>query len=363
MKFELDSQVPPKRREAIRRWRAGFAEWSKRNAFAGCLAQSAGCSGPIIRAHSIQNSRVLEAVAVDGHVYMFEARPQGVSLVRLGRQEASTFTGFCQKHDTELFRTVDFGAQRTFAANSIEQAVTLALRAVAREYWLKLNVRKLLGLLLSAARRNDLAEIKRITFLDDEHARLLMETGHDGPRLFLEDMLIGTRSSTDRLRRIFHSLFSQVKNGEYHLWRSRIYEIHGQGNVAVSSVFSVEFDLAGNRIGSIALHADVMEVVLSVMPMVDRTWVVFVYHKRFDDRLRRLFEQLDSCTEDRLCVAISKMILTYCENAALSPRYVEGLSVEARTSLENAFAQTLPCARPLDEMPDCDFFQNRVGLT
>src|SRR6266852_8008679 len=100
-----------------------MAVWSKTNAVVACLAGPSECSGGIKRAHSIQCSTVLEAIADKGHVYMIEPRAnRGTGLSRIGRQKASSFTGYCDHHDTSLFRTVDFSSSVHFDPRNYSQA-------------------------------------------------------------------------------------------------------------------------------------------------------------------------------------------------------------------------------------------------
>jgi hypothetical protein len=77
-----------------------------------CLWPFSKCKSAAIRAHSIQNRRVLDLLSTDGHVVMprIHATPTQrptVRFERVGRNEASTFTGLCARHDQELFRAID----------------------------------------------------------------------------------------------------------------------------------------------------------------------------------------------------------------------------------------------------------------
>jgi hypothetical protein len=77
-----------------------------------CLWPLAQCTRSAIRAHSIQNRRVLDLLSVDGHVLMprmnaTPLQPATIRFERVGRNRASTFTGLCAPHDEELFRPID----------------------------------------------------------------------------------------------------------------------------------------------------------------------------------------------------------------------------------------------------------------
>jgi hypothetical protein len=69
-------------------------------------ASAGTCKGRIVKAHSLQRSGSLSRLAVNGHVYGLNAKgmpdARGVfPFTLLGLNRASTFTGFCQRHDAE----------------------------------------------------------------------------------------------------------------------------------------------------------------------------------------------------------------------------------------------------------------------
>ena len=67
------------------------------------------CSGGIIRAHSIQNSKILKAIASEGKLLMFHPKLSQPfeEITEYGRGEATTFTGFCKHHDKVLFEPIE----------------------------------------------------------------------------------------------------------------------------------------------------------------------------------------------------------------------------------------------------------------
>jgi hypothetical protein len=110
-----------------------FAKAQKKG-FAKCLAPSMDCDEEPIRAHSIQNARVLDLIQTDGHVLMpryklVNGEPK-MEFAKVGRNEASTFTGLCSKHDTELFKAID---TEHLDVDNCEHLRQLAYRSVMRE--------------------------------------------------------------------------------------------------------------------------------------------------------------------------------------------------------------------------------------
>ena len=108
-----------------------------------CLAPDAwrkDCDGQISQSHTVPKSGSLRKIARDGHVYSFvprleaQRKHQGkIAPQLLGIRLASTFTGFCAKHDNNIFEQLE---KKTFAGTQ-EQCFLLGYRALAREIYTK----------------------------------------------------------------------------------------------------------------------------------------------------------------------------------------------------------------------------------
>jgi len=107
-----------------------------------CLHPAASidtCTGDIVRAHSVQRSLV-RRIARNGKVYsptrdfgdLYRVQDE-IPLRLRGLNEVTTFTGFCKRHDTELFRPIEMHDVRACQ----EHACLLAYRASSREYYHK----------------------------------------------------------------------------------------------------------------------------------------------------------------------------------------------------------------------------------
>ncbi len=98
------------------------------------------CSQKIIRAHTIQRSGGLAGITEAGHVMSVKAGVQAIfdnegriDPILDGVRGASTFNGFCNFHDTTLFRPVEIGGS-TLSAESV---FLLTFRAIAYELYTK----------------------------------------------------------------------------------------------------------------------------------------------------------------------------------------------------------------------------------
>ena len=92
------------------------------------------CDRSAIRAHSIQNARIIDLLAKDGHVIAprmnITKEGPAVNFELIGRNQASTFTGMCNAHDTEMFSPLE---SKELNFNDQEQLFLLAHRSATRE--------------------------------------------------------------------------------------------------------------------------------------------------------------------------------------------------------------------------------------
>lgn len=97
------------------------------------------CGSGLMRAHTLQRNGTLNRIAKDNHVYAARNMAEGLEhgrdlqLKKLGVRRASTFMGFCNKHDTEMFRPIETGLLPLDA----KTAFLLSFRAAAYELFEK----------------------------------------------------------------------------------------------------------------------------------------------------------------------------------------------------------------------------------
>lgn len=323
----------------------------RQTATKACLANDSRCSESIIKAHSIQNSAVLERVMDSGHVYMFSAEGfDEIKLAKVGRNLASVFTGFCALHDHEIFAKIDLPNLEASHFTS-EQHLLFALRALSRELWAKLNAKSIHSKIASAANDPDRAALQKLLNLPEEHIEPFRASAP-----ILLTYLSGTDIAITEMQRWFASLSSQVNTGKYHLTDTHTFKLPPTRNLAVSSYFTPEFDFKDGIVSRFET-ADVVSVTLTILPLLSHTEVIFSFHRRMRNRLAGFFSQLDSFTNEEQCVAISNLVVNHCENVAFSPTFVESMSDESRTQLNDLFRSTLHAPLQYSKMPSMNFFR------
>ncbi|MEH6478363.1 MAG: hypothetical protein V7727_21910, partial [Sneathiella sp.] len=102
--------------------------------FDKCLEPLMTCKSKSIKAHSIQNAGTLGLLERNGHVVMPKQHHSkdgpSIKFKEVGRNLATTFTGFCAKHDQTIFKPLD---TKPFSAKDSEQLFLLAYRSICRE--------------------------------------------------------------------------------------------------------------------------------------------------------------------------------------------------------------------------------------
>jgi hypothetical protein len=254
--------------------------------FSRCLHGSFQCRKEAIRAHSIQNAKVLDLLQQDNHVRMPQPKLSGgkelvIEFGLVGRNNASTFTGLCSGHDTELFKLIDTEA---LDVGNAEQMKQLAYRALMRE----------LHTCLEGGYRFQLAHIENIK------TGVTKKNEPDGPGIFA----VIFWEKAWRIFRYQGKHFISEPDLVYH-----VIELNDQTpSVAVSSIFSVAHDEAGDIVGPM----------LNVVPVgATKTVAVVSYPKSQAEAIKKglpgLFDESDKKK------ALSELILQRVENFVLAP--------------------------------------------
>lgn len=135
-----------------------------------CLCPS--CKRTAIRSHALQKNGWLSGIAEDGHVMgvqrqiaapLFKSSPESPPvprIERIGLNEASTFWGYCNEHDTQLFDCIE---RQSLCQNDIAQVMAFHLRAMSFERVAK-QMQQEVSRCLAASQQ----EILRRQFLENE---------------------------------------------------------------------------------------------------------------------------------------------------------------------------------------------------
>jgi len=239
-------------------------------------------------------------LAEDGHVVEVAPRgqPPRLSLNRVGRHRATTFTGLCAQHDAEMFRALD---SEQLDPENPEHLFLLAYRAVMREH--------------HVLRRGE-EMMRRAAALPQLSGR----TSHD----YFGDV---ARSFSRYRSRYFEPAF---RDSDFDSLESRVVEIEtSSATVAVSSLYSL--DLLTRPDGDIARAA------LSVVPLSQHRSIAVI--SCVTDDLHLLEPELARVLDDDahgLPLRLSHLILETSENFVLRPGFTEQWSSRKKRKIVKA---------------------------
>lgn len=290
------------------------------------------CVREIKNAHSIQNNRILNKISVNNHVYRFSnkvtKRDIEVELKKVSKNKASTFFGFCDFHDTELFKPIEL---REYNEEPLQDFL-FAFRALCLESHKKareLEVRK------NIFRKRPELMVDRASVFQYQVSCLDIEDYTESRELFKQDY--------------FNNDFSKIRT----LYRKLDFEIE----FATSSAFAIQHDIYGNEIQDIySLREDISMIYVNVYPVDGGTNILLSYRIDQDLKFEEYFKQLETLTDQKLMQHLNRLIIQYTENIFLSPNFVESLTERERVSLTDTIQSSINLTKRFDLILDDNYF-------
>jgi SEC-C motif-containing protein len=286
-----------------------------------CMVPSAmleDCEGKVIRAHTIPKGNSLKAIARNGHVYGFVPSMENLRKNNgrvipelIGINKASTFSGFCQMHDNQIFSPLE---DKCFEGGD-EQYFLLGYRSAVKELYAK-------------QASSDLSELRsnldRGRAIDDQQAIQAMSF------LFNVGVLSGLELSQyykEKLDGILLSRdFSPIKYARISL--------STPPDVMVSSGYFPEVDFDGNELQDVADITNRMDMIsISSFYGDGRGEVVFTWLDECNKSCEKFVRSLVDMERNRIGDAVVRFMFEACENIYLNPDWWEGLDKNVRASL------------------------------
>jgi len=284
--------------------------------FNKCLCPDMACEKPAIRAHSVQKATALSFIEEAQHVYGLKMSFKGAEPIcefeKIGRNNASTFTGFCSQHDTEIFRPID---TKPLNLKDEEQLFLIAYRSVTRE---------LHAVFEGAA---------KLQHVHESNVKL--------GRVKADDPTISALAPVEAIFKAWLTWRYRCDHYDINLLKCQyreishsIFSISGQpAVVASSSFFPTIENPRDNKKPRIALN---------IIPLSnDETAVIFSYPKAQSANARKYIAPIMlKSGEDRL-LALSTLALDTTENFFLRPSHVDSWSAEKRAFIQKAYFSTV----------------------
>lgn len=277
------------------------------------------CSGGVINAHSIQNNRILSSLARNGHVLMFtlngDDESTGFIPKRRGRNDATTFSGFCNFHDTSTFLPIE----RDEFLQSDEQKFLFAYRAFALIFHKK-----------------------------QEQLRAFQQAVSEVPASlkipYFVDYYRGLRRSEQEFYADNFILSEALINGAFDKVYTKVFEFNYNASVAVCSGFFIKYDLNSNQIAKSMISANKSResyLYFNAFPQNGKTYILMSCLSRDYLLYENLYNQLSNLDEKELGKYFSRTFVYFVENIVFSQDFWDGQNKLQKDQIQSDFEDTI----------------------
>lgn len=277
-----------------------------------CLEPSEECELGTIRGHSIPSGTVLRHLSKDGHVVALQQSGKldlELSYHLLGKKKATTFSGLCSKHDSEIFRPID---TQLPDLRSQRHLFLLAYRAVLRETY-----------------EATLAALKT-QLMYQKTVEVGLAPGHEPcSRGLAATGLILRAMDSYEYKRIFDGCYL---SNEWSQLSHRVLVLEDQAaSIAVSALFSLDD----------ACAPVLPRVALSLFPRCNDVAVVFSALPRDTPSMDEYIHRIRTSEAHLQRYLLTKLIVQNCDNFVIHPDYYDGMSPERRNAIRHYSARTV----------------------
>ena len=255
------------------------------------------CDQKIIKAHAIQNNRILNKIAEEGHVITVDGTSNMIfqgSQIK-GRKIATTFTGFCKYHDKVLFQAIE---DSDFLVSQ-KQVFLMTYRTMAWHYHKKLEQvnANIIQQEKMYERGYDIALSE--DFRTYEKGLKLALRDNDNEKLIFDDLLLG-------------EVYDRVN---YCVW-----ELPYEVEFAVSMMHELEHDILGHPINNLELDTKVKTIYLNIFPANLKSFCIWSWLKENDDAyidFSKQFMELSIVDRENYC---NNQLPRWTDSIIISPR-------------------------------------------
>ncbi|KQP17042.1 hypothetical protein ASF45_27885 [Pseudorhodoferax sp. Leaf265] len=276
----------------------------------------------------------LAAIAEGGHVYSLKrglrdiAKNNGqVDMAKMGVSRASTFPGYCNHHDTTLFRPVE----RTGSILDVSNCFLLSLRAVTYELATK-------AASLAAHQGNRDTVDRGMPFAKQVQLQSILHLHGVGMRKGLDDVMANK------------ALYDQT-------YRSQDFQKFNVCGVTfdvelpfvAAGAFMPQFDFGGKQIQVLTDPEITSQIAVNVTRLDGKSCVVLGWFGDAGCPAARLVDSFETLADDEKGDAVLALALEYLENVYFRPSWWEALPADISERLHKRIAHGMP-GRPHEAM-------------
>jgi hypothetical protein len=218
------------------------------------------CSNKIVKAHAIQNNRILSKLALDGCVITMDGQSKLLfqNAQKKGRKIATIFTGFCSYHDKVLFQAIE---DKEFNY-SREQIFLWTYRTLAWHYHKKqeqINANNIFSenMIARGYKTPQSIEYRNLT----RGFNIVEQDNNKEKEIFDKYLLSNT-----------------YENLSFCIW-----EIPYEISFAVSMMHGLEYNIKGNKLNDYVDDGIVKNIYLNIFPCEQKSYCIWSWLKDYDD--------------------------------------------------------------------------------
>ncbi len=276
------------------------------------------CSGDIVKAHTITKSTSLNAIAQNGHIYQINGTLG--SLIKNGRlivdkvgiNYASTFTGFCSKHDNEFFKPIE---GNTFNFTK-EECFLHAYRSLCIEYFKK-----------ESSNDPNLKKIHRGLSPDEDFLDNFTTPFEKGSESGFDDM------KTYKLE--FDDIMVTKKFDNF---RSYVIKFKSSPTVMASGGMFPVYDFLGNLLQNKEdlVNPNIIpdHIYYNSFYSGGAGYFIVSWLESHSKSCMKFIDSLKLIKPDRITDAIIRFLFSSCENIFISPQWWDNLDISKKNKLE-----------------------------
>ena len=265
------------------------------------------CSENIIKAHSIQNNKILSKISKNGNVIMPIPKPDNPFQLttEYGRKRATVFTGFCGHHD-QMFSPIedcDFNYE-------IKQVFLYIYRAFAVEYHRKME---------GVKQQEEMKKYTSNSIIDDLQLTFTL-----------------AKRDMEKDKEVFDAA---ILNNEFNFLNYVVYDFDKEIKFVATGFLTPTDDLHGNKIQNLSdFEAKMSNLYFSVFPEENKSYAIVAALKN-DESLTDYITSLKRLTQEEQINFINHLIIKGTENLVINPNAWYALSEEDKESFNYSFAQ------------------------
>ena len=286
-----------------------------------CLHPMSGngsCSAKVIEAHSISRNAALSKIARNHKVYQIDDNPFTISKAEGEPQlkleyikSATTFTGFCSAHDSNLFRPIDHGG----ITPTREQAFLLHYRSLCREVYVKRPTLETNELLRDADRGKPVAFQEMVQGLVTARG-------------------VSLKDALNQLAKDKAACDQALTTRDFTMLQGAFVRFRKTPALGCAGYSQPTFDFAGNEIQDIEdMSRPFLNLSFTLLPDDVGGVAVFSWLPEADSVCRPFVQSFMALDDDRKSDALVLYIFDSFENFAAEPTWWETLPDDAKNEL------------------------------